>query len=84
MGVLTFDNLLLSRHKTVEKTDARPSAIVCSEEAAGTIADLVRESLAPNTRAASSAISPISRAGEGGYLRSPRPSPRTSPHTQTF
>ena len=52
MVVLTLDNLLLSRVKTVGNADARPSAIVCTEEAAGTIADLVRESLAPNTRAA--------------------------------
>jgi integrase len=52
MSVLTSDNPHLSRVKTVEKTDARPSAIVCTEEAAETIADLVRESLAPNTRAA--------------------------------
>jgi hypothetical protein len=52
MSVLTSDNLPLSRLKTAGKTDARPSAIVCENEAAETIADLVRESLAPNTRAA--------------------------------
>jgi integrase len=50
--VLTFDNILLSGPKTVEKTDVRPSAIVCENDAAGAIAYLVRESLAPNTRAA--------------------------------
>jgi integrase len=52
MAILTRDNLLLSRPKMVEKTDALPSAIVCKNDAAGTIADLVRESLAPNTRSA--------------------------------
>ena len=52
MTILTRDNLLLSRPKMAEKADARPSAVVCTEEAAETIADLVRESLAPNTRAA--------------------------------
>ena len=52
MGVLTSDNPLLSRLKMAGKADARPSAVVCTEEAAETIADLVRESLAPNTRAA--------------------------------
>jgi integrase len=52
VAVLTSDNPLLPRPKSVEKTDARPSAIVCKNDAAGTIADLVRESLAPNTRSA--------------------------------
>jgi hypothetical protein len=52
VAVLTSDNPLLPRPKTVEKTDAWPSAIVCETDAAGTIADFVRESLAPNTRAA--------------------------------
>jgi integrase len=52
MNGLTRDNLLLSRPKMVEKADARPSAVVCTEEATGTIADLVRESLASNTRTA--------------------------------
>jgi hypothetical protein len=52
MVVLTRDNPLLPRPKTVEKPDVQPSAVVCTEEAAGAIADLVRESLAPNTRAA--------------------------------
>jgi hypothetical protein len=35
-----------------EKTDVQPSGITCTEATTGTIADLVRESLAPNTRAA--------------------------------
>jgi site-specific recombinase XerD len=52
MTDLTFDNPYLSRPKMVEKTDARPVAASCTEEAAGAIADLVRESLAPNTRTA--------------------------------
>jgi hypothetical protein len=52
MTVLTSDNLLLSGPKTVEKADARPDAVACKKEVVGIIADLVRESLAPNTRAA--------------------------------
>ena len=51
MTILTRDNLLLSRPKTVEKTDRRPSAVDC-KTAPERIADFVRESLAPNTRAA--------------------------------
>jgi integrase len=52
VAVLTSDNPLLSRPKTVEKTGVRPPASVCKVDAAGTIADLVHQSLAPNTRAA--------------------------------
>jgi integrase len=51
MDGLTRHNLLLPRPKMAEKTDA-PSAITCTEATTGTIADLVRESLAHNTRAA--------------------------------
>lgn len=52
MAVLTSDNPHLPRPKMVDKADAPPSAVVCTEEATGRIAELVRESLAPNTRAA--------------------------------
>ena len=51
MAVLTFDNPPLSQPKMVEKADA-PSAITCIEIMTPTIADLVRESLSSNTRAA--------------------------------
>ena len=52
MTFLTRDNPLLSSPKMIEKSAAGPIAVVCTEEATGAIADLVRESLAPNTRAA--------------------------------
>ena len=52
MTVLTFDNPPLSQPTMVEKIEVRPSATTCTEATAGTIANLVRESLAPNTRSA--------------------------------
>ena len=52
MTFLTRDNPLLSSLKKIENPAAGPIAVVCTEEATGAIADLVRESLAPNTRAA--------------------------------
>ena len=51
MTILTRDNLLLSRPKNADKSDAGPFAVDC-KTAPGRIADFVRESLAPNTRAA--------------------------------
>jgi hypothetical protein len=52
MSVLTSDNPPLSSPKNSENPAAGSIAVVCTEEATGAIADLVRESLAPNTRAA--------------------------------
>ena len=51
MTVLTSDNLLLSRPKNAENTDAGRLQLT-AKSAPERIADLVRESLAPNTRAA--------------------------------
>jgi integrase len=51
MTILTRDNPLLSRPKNDENPAAGPFAVVC-KSAPERIADLVRESLAPNTRAA--------------------------------
>ena len=84
MAILTLDNLLLSRPKMVEKTDARPSAFVCKNEAAGPLPTLFAKASPPILAPPISPILPISRAGEGGYRRSPRPSQRTSPRTQTL
>lgn len=52
MAILTRHNLLLSRPKNAAKPTAESFAIDCKHNAPGSIADLVRESLAPNTRAA--------------------------------
>src|SRR3954447_5942368 len=52
MTILTRDNPPLSQPKMAEKIDARKFAATCTDDAIVAIADLVRESLAPNTRAA--------------------------------
>jgi integrase len=52
MTGLTRDNPQLSRPKTGEKSDARLSTTTCENELAETVADLLRESLTSNTRAA--------------------------------
>ena len=52
MAVLTFDNPPLSQPKNDENPAAAPSATTCIEAVTPTIADLVRESLSSNTRAA--------------------------------
>lgn len=51
MALLTFDNLLLPRVKNTLNPSAGPFAVDC-KTAPECIADFVRESLAPNTRAA--------------------------------
>ena len=52
MDGLTHHNLLLPRPKNSENPAAGSIAVACTEEATEAIADLVRESLAPNTRSA--------------------------------
>ena len=73
MDVLTRDNPPLSQPKNVANPDAEKSATTCIEATTPTIADLVRESLAPNTRAA--------HLSDLAHFLEFRPNLRPSPHT---